>query len=56
MSIIERIKEMILGVEVMSVTDAEKAFADALTRIDKDEDGMVSVRELIAVFREVTHE
>jgi len=53
MSIIERIKEYIFGIEVVSVADAREAFDKALDTVDADEDGMLSIRELMDVFRQV---
>lgn len=53
MSIIERIKEFIFGIEVVSVADAREAFDKALDTVDADEDGMLSIRELMDVFRQV---
>jgi len=53
MSIVERIKEFIFGIEVVSVADAREAFDKALDTVDADEDGMLSIRELMDVFRQV---
>lgn len=53
MSIIERIKEFIFGIEVVSVASAREAFDKALDTVDADEDGMLSIRELMDVFRQV---
>lgn len=53
MSIVERIKEFIFGIEVVSVADAREAFDKALDTVDADEDGMLSIRELMGVFRQV---
>lgn len=53
MSIVERIKEYIFGIEVVSVADAREAFDKALDTVDADEDGMLSIRELMDVFRQV---
>lgn len=53
MSIVERIKEYIFGIEIVSVADAREAFDKALDTVDADEDGMLSIRELMDVFRQV---
>lgn len=53
MSIVERIKEFIFGIEVVSVASAREAFDKALDTVDADEDGMLSIRELMDVFRQV---
>lgn len=53
MSIVERIKEYIFGIEVVSVASAREAFDKALDTVDADEDGMLSIRELMDVFRQV---
>ena len=53
MSIVERIKEFIFGIEVVSVASAREAFDKALDTVDADEDGMLSIRELMGVFRQV---
>ena len=53
MSIVERIKKFIFGIEVVSVASAREAFDKALDTVDADEDGMLSIRELMDVFRQV---
>lgn len=55
MKAIERIKEFLFGVEVVSVEDAVRAFDRAIYCADKDEDGMLSIRELIGIFKEVCY-
>lgn len=53
MRIIEAIKKFIFGIGVVSVEDAKRAFERALACVDKDKDGMLSIRELIGIFKEV---
>lgn len=51
--ILAMLKDWILGVELVSVDDAREAFENALDACDKDKDGMLSIRELISLFRAV---
>lgn len=51
--ILAMLKGWILGVELVSVDDAREAFENALDACDKDKDGMLSIRELISLFRAV---
>ena len=44
---------MIMGVKLIAKDEAIAKFADAVEKCDKDEDGYLSVRELIAVFKKV---
>lgn len=45
--------DMIMGVKLISKDDAITKFAEAVEKCDKDKDGYLSVRELIAVFKKV---
>lgn len=47
----EKLIDLILGVRVISKEDAELKFREALDTCDSDEDGYLSVRELIRLFR-----
>lgn len=49
----EWIIDMIMGVKLIAKDEAIAKFADAVEKCDKDEDGYLSVRELIAVFKKV---
>ena len=51
--ILAMLKDWILGVELVSVGDAREAFENALDACDKDKDGMLSIRELVSLFRSV---
>lgn len=49
----DRIKEFIFGVNVVDIEKAKAAFDIAIDLADKDENGYLSVREIITVFKEL---
>lgn len=49
----DRLKDFIFGVELLSVEKAKASFEIALDIADKDENGYLSMREIITVFKEM---
>lgn len=49
----DRLKDFLFGVNVVSVEKAKAAFDIALDLADKDENGYLSVRELVTVMKEM---
>ena len=56
LGLFERILDMIMGVRLISKEDALEKFQSAINECDADEDGYLSVRELIRLFKKVAHE
>lgn len=52
----EKILDMLLGVRLISKEDALEKFQSAIDECDADEDGYLSIRELIRLFKKVAHE
>ena len=53
MGIVDWIKDLILGVKVISVDDARKRFDEAVSYCDINGDGWLDIREFSKVFREL---
>lgn len=47
----EKIVDMILGVRLVSKQDAVEKFQSAIDECDADEDGYLSMRELVRLFK-----
>lgn len=45
--------DWILGRSVVSVRECQAAFTKAIVRVDRDEDGNISVSEMVSLFREI---
>ena len=53
MSIVDAIKDFVLGIDLISVDKARTVFDQALNQCDKDQNGYLNARELISIFRKL---
>lgn len=53
MSIWTKIVDFVLGCNVITVTDAKATICLALDKMDADADGYVSVREIVALVKNI---
>lgn len=51
LGLFEKIVDMILGVRLVSKQDALEKFQSAIDECDADEDGYLSIRELVRLFK-----